>query len=550
MPQKEEFIIKLKDLYSSPLRRAAKNTDVMRSKVGGLQSQIGGLKLALAGVFTGFAVRGAINDIIKVGSTFEQLQISFETMLGSGEKATALIKDLTKFGVETPFELQDVAKGAKSLLAFNIAQEKIIPTLKALGDVSAGLSVPIERLILNYGQVRAQQKLTGRELRDFAIAGVPILDELANMLGKNTTEIQDLVSKGRIGFPIVEQAFKNMSSEGGTFFNLMQRQTASTGGQISNLTDVVDLLRNDLFVKFQPVINGVVKSIQDWTAFLRKNIDQVVRAIRIVGRLIKVFLIYKTLLFAVNGLMAAGRVAVVAYRIAMVAMSRGVFVAIRSLKAFRAALISTGIGAAIFALSLLIEKYLNLESAITGVNEAESERQKANERLKSLGDEVRETKKLFAIRKTLDNTALMRLRERLKEQTTAAQTEIGLAKLEVEKKGPRTPIEVFGAQQDLRDAQKRLKGIRQRLSAITEIAKRRGLDITADFTAGGKKTDLKSGISEVRAGAPKVFNINIESLVEKFSVETQNMSESPARVKEMITKVLLTALNDVQVLSR
>ena len=136
-----------------------------------------------------------------------------------------------------------------------------------LGDVSAGLSVPMERLILNFGQVKAQAKLTGRELRDFAVAGVPILDELARNLNKSKSEIQDMVSAGKIGFGEVTEAFKSMTSEGGRFNNLMEEQAKTLLGRISNLKDNFELfLReqgNGLLV-FAGLLVDKLATIVEW----------------------------------------------------------------------------------------------------------------------------------------------------------------------------------------------------------------------------------------------------------------------------------------------
>src|SRR3990172_354952 len=141
---------------------------------------------------TMFAVQGISNFITKVASVrgeFQQLQVAFETMLGSKIAADKMMQDVVEFAKKTPFEIGEVASGTKQLLAYGIESQKIIPTLKSLGDVAAALSVPMERLILNYGQVRVQGKLTGRELRDFSIAGVPLVAELAKQLNRAESEI-------------------------------------------------------------------------------------------------------------------------------------------------------------------------------------------------------------------------------------------------------------------------------------------------------------------------------------------------------------------------
>ena len=137
------------------------------------------------------------------------------------KKANDLLEELSKFASKTPFDLVWVRQNAKQLLAMGIASEDLLPTLKALWDVSAWLSVPLERLALNYWQVIAQGKLTGRELRDFTLAWVPILEQLAQQLWKTTTEIQGMISAWEISSQMVVQAFQEMSSWTGRFSDLM-----------------------------------------------------------------------------------------------------------------------------------------------------------------------------------------------------------------------------------------------------------------------------------------------------------------------------------------
>lgn len=125
-------------------------------------------------MFTGGAIVAGVTafgqKILELGDNAQQAQISFTTMLGDADQAKALLQDLSEFAKTTPFELQGIRESAKQLLAMGVSAEEMIPTLKALGDVSAGLSVPMERLALNYGQVLTQGKLTGKELKDFTTA--------------------------------------------------------------------------------------------------------------------------------------------------------------------------------------------------------------------------------------------------------------------------------------------------------------------------------------------------------------------------------------------
>lgn len=210
-------------------------------------------------VFGAIAAAGALvgKTLLSAADKMEGWTISFKTMLGSAGAATKLMEEVRDFAAKTPFELPSVIKGTKGLLAFGVEAEKIIPTLKMLGDVSAGLGVPMERLILNFGQVKAQAKLTGRELRDFAIAGVPLLGTLAKNMSKTEEEIGEMVSAGKIGFADVEEAFKSMSGEGGRFANLMEEQMTTLAGVTSNVRDQFFQLSAEMGTYLLPAAKAV-----------------------------------------------------------------------------------------------------------------------------------------------------------------------------------------------------------------------------------------------------------------------------------------------------
>lgn len=213
------------------------------------------------------------SGILTLAGNLEQARISFTTMLGSAEKAEVTLTDLSNFAQKTPFELTGIRDNARQLLAMGVEADNLIPTLKALGDVSAGLSVPLERLAINYGQVLSQGKLTGRELRDFTLAGVPILDELATMLGVTKEKVQDLISAGDITSDLVVKAFENMSSGTGRFADLMDKQSTTLQGSYSNLKDAVATLGEVIGGFFIPTLSKLVQSvvpivekIRDWAS--------------------------------------------------------------------------------------------------------------------------------------------------------------------------------------------------------------------------------------------------------------------------------------------
>ena len=217
-----------------------------------------------------FTFQGAsafMKQVIAVRSQFQQLEIAFGTMLKSKEKANALMAQMTDLAAKTPFGLQEVSEGAKRLLAFQVPAEEVTETLRRMGDVAAGLGVPMGQLIHVYGQVKAQGKLMTNDLYQFMNAGIPIIAELSKVVGKSETEIKDMVSAGKIGFPEVQAVIKNMTNEGGLFFNLMAEQSKSLGGQISNLGDSFDQMLNEIGKATEGIASGAISSV----AFLVEN---------------------------------------------------------------------------------------------------------------------------------------------------------------------------------------------------------------------------------------------------------------------------------------
>lgn len=291
----------------SQMRQAEARVNTLKNKMRTFGTQA---TLLLTAPFVGLNIW-----LAKTLSGFEQMDVAFETMIGSAEEADKLIQDMLNFAAKTPFEIQNIGGVVKQLLAVGIETDKVIPTLKALGDTAAGLSVPIQRLALNYGQIKTQTKLTGRELRDFAVAGVPLLDELSKMLNKSTSEIRDMVSRGEIGFKEVEQAFINMTSEGGRFANLMIKQSATLGGMWSNFKDLVVLSARDFSKELLPVFKSIVlfmirilEAFKSLTPTMKRTLFALAALLAVIGPLtlafvglVKVGLAIQSVLLAITG---------------------------------------------------------------------------------------------------------------------------------------------------------------------------------------------------------------------------------------------------------
>ena len=250
----EEGLKDMEKLMKDSMQSSQKETDK-------LQQSIDKLTKGAMAFFTISKAYEFSQKIIAVRSQFQQLEIAFGTMLKSKEKANALMAQMTDLAAKTPFGLQEVSEGAKRLLAIQVPAQEVTETLRRMGDVAAGLGVPMGQLIHVYGQVKAQGRLMTNDLYQFMNAGIPIIAELSKVVGKSETEIKDMVSAGKIGFPEVQAVIKNMTNEGGLFFNLMAEQSKSLGGQISNLGDSFDQMLNEIGKASEGYISGAIKGV-------------------------------------------------------------------------------------------------------------------------------------------------------------------------------------------------------------------------------------------------------------------------------------------------
>lgn len=204
------------------------------------------MKNSIASVAAGVSLGMLAKKVAEVRGEVQQLEVAFETMLGSKQKADALMAQMVELAAKTPFGLQDVTNGAKQLLAFGSASEEVASEITMLGDIASGLSIPLGDLIYLYGTTRTQGALFTQDLRQFMSRGIPLADELAKVMGKSTEQVRELVSAGKVGFPEVLEALKGMTSEGGQFGGLMEKQAQTITGQISALQDAIYQMFNEI----------------------------------------------------------------------------------------------------------------------------------------------------------------------------------------------------------------------------------------------------------------------------------------------------------------
>lgn len=234
----------------------------------GMEKMFNNIAKAATGIGAAFSAQQFAGQVMKVRGEFQQLEVAFNTMLGSAEKANTLMTQLTRTAAITPFGLQDVAGGAKQLLAYGVASEQVNDTLIRLGDIAAGLSIPLNDLVYLYGTTMTQGRMFTQDLRQFQGRGIPLADELAKQFGVTKDKVGELVTAGKVGFEEMHKAIVSMTSDGGKFGGLMEAQSKTITGQISNIQDAIDGMFNQIGQSSEGMINtalgGVSALVENW----------------------------------------------------------------------------------------------------------------------------------------------------------------------------------------------------------------------------------------------------------------------------------------------
>lgn len=299
-----EIEILMRDRLSAGLDKAGRKVDELKTKTTGasaemerLDRQAESVRGTVSKIAGAFAVKELISNIVKVRGEFQQLEASFRTMLGSEEKADALMQQLIRTAATTPFDLQSVANGARQLLAYGENVENVNDDLIRLGNIAAGLNQPLNDLIYLYGTTMTQGRLYTADYNQFVGRGIPLGRELASVLGVTESKVREMVEAGKVGFPEVQQALQNLTNEGGMFYNLMEEQSKTITGRISNIEDSISMMMNEIGQQSEGIIGGSLDAV----SYLVDHYEQVGRVL--VG-LVGTYGAYKTAVMAVTAMQA------------------------------------------------------------------------------------------------------------------------------------------------------------------------------------------------------------------------------------------------------
>lgn len=344
----------------------------------------------LTRLLTGGAVAGFVNKLVNVRGEFQQLEIAFGTMLKSADKAQGLITQLADTAAKTPFDLQGVTQGAKQLLAYGVAAEDINDKLLMLGDIASGLSLPLGDLVYLYGTTMTQGRVYTRDMIQFMGRGIPLAEELAKQFGVTKDKVSELVSAGKVGAKEFEQAMQSMRAN--RFNNLMEEQSKSLTGQISNIEDAIQIMFNEIGHSSEGMLNKGLEGV----SFLVEHYKEVGKTL---GTLIITY--------------GSARAAVVACSIAMGIHQKGLVsyitstkIAIKVQAIFNATVKSNPIVALVGAVIGLVAAYAILRDRTSEVEKAQKRLNEANAQAKADAEEAKD-KALAAVQTMKDESSTL-----------------------------------------------------------------------------------------------------------------------------------------------
>lgn len=238
---------------------------------------------------------GFVTKIREVTAEFELQRVALGAIIKDGYEASKMFEQIKAAAVKSPFEIKDLVSYTKQLAAYKIETKDLFDTTMQLADISAGLGVGMERLVLAFGQIRATGYLRAAEVRQLTEAGIPIVEELAEKLSEmrgemvSAGEVMQMISERAISFGMVKEVFDDMTSAGGTFYKMQEKQAETLAGQWSNLKDTLSIMYDE--IGRSSFVQGLLQGFIDSTKTLASNWDNVVRVISSVGAGLGVYVV-------------------------------------------------------------------------------------------------------------------------------------------------------------------------------------------------------------------------------------------------------------------
>lgn len=264
------YVLSLKDAFSAQISKANAEAQKLENTVNETQGSLNGLAGMATKAFAAIGVASFGRAVLEVGQNFENAEMGLTTLLKSGEKAKEVFNAIQQDAATTPFDFQSLLMANKALISAGAsatqARGDVLNLANAIAATGGG-NDELQRMVVNLQQIKNTGKATALDIKQFAYAGVNIYQLLADATGKNVKEVQDM----EVSYETLTFALQKASQQGGAYFNGLTNAMNTTQGQISNLGDQFDMLKNDIFNGLKPAISSVISGLSSLIGFIREN---------------------------------------------------------------------------------------------------------------------------------------------------------------------------------------------------------------------------------------------------------------------------------------
>ena len=246
-----------------------KSMEGVKAQTNSIIPSLKNLAMQFGLVFSVQQLNQWVKHMVDVRAQFELQNIALRSIIQNKEKADQIFAEVQQLALKSPFSIMELNKFTKQMAAYGVEADKLVGTTKRLADVSAGLGVDMGRLILAYGQVKTANYLRATEVRQFTEAGLNITQELANYFtelnGKMVTagEVTEMITKRMVKFEDVAEVFNRVTSAGGMFYEMQEKQSEGLKGQIQRIGDAYSIMLNDIGKSNQGTIAGVLATVRE-----------------------------------------------------------------------------------------------------------------------------------------------------------------------------------------------------------------------------------------------------------------------------------------------
>jgi hypothetical protein len=473
------------------------------------------IKGQLGAVFSIYALQRFSKELIRVRGQYELQQVSLRAILRDTEKADQIFAQVVELGLKSPFTTMELVGYTKQLAAYRIETEDLYKTTKMLSDVSAGLGVDMQRIILAYGQVRAASVLRGQEVRQFTEAGIPLVEELANKFSilegraVSTGEVFQKISKRMVSFGMVKEIFEDLTKEGGMFYNMQEIQSETLYGQVRNISDAIEKMFNQIGQGSDGILKGTV-------GVARSLVDNWETVGKVVLSAAAALGTYKMMMIAANILAEIGNLR--AFASAFITTARNINIATAAQTAFNKVAMKN-VYAAIAAVLVAIGLALyNFSKRVSEVDKAlENIEKSANSSAIKLGYMYAEIDKLGRVLKK-EQEELDKTTKGTDEYAKASEKVDGAKKKQIQ--AAEKVIKTYG------DESKSLDITSEKLINEINIRKKLTAEILKNVRARAAETEIEGIDSEMASKTAKYYK-NIQNIVEKAAKQNKRLEEYP-----------------------